>query len=180
MDAETRLTRGFFSNQVDLTNNIIRDSYERRDIKTYMDASVVEAINWDIVDTTNPIVKNTLDAFKQYLSISSRPIGYFRTLQQGWYDRQEWVVMDLRIALAYKKLSKVENNTVSVQENFEINESNNNTNHYEDQILNWVTSQSSLNFNIISELYDATTGNYTGAVPMCGFGPGAFLLYFLV
>jgi len=64
--------------------------------------------------------------------------------------------MDLRIASALKK----------------VNESKSR------KIVDWVVNQSSLNFNIMAELYDKEMANYAGAVPMCGFGPGAYILYF--
>lgn len=92
--------------------------------------------------------------------------GFIRNQQSGWYDTQEWIVMDLRIASAYKKISM---NSSFVSYFSDPQKASN--------IMQWVVSQSKANYNIMAELYDATNGNYTGAVPMCGFGPGAYVIY---
>ena len=42
------------------------------------------------------------------------------------------------------------------------------------KLINWVTDQAALNFNLIPELYDRKTSFYDGAVPMVGFGAGAY------
>ena len=65
--------------------------------------------------------------------------------------------MDLRIAQAFKKLNNMDRSV---------------------KLLDWVVAQSSFNFNIMAELYDVNLANYDGAIPMCGFGPGAYILYF--
>jgi len=41
------------------------------------------------------------------------------------------------------------------------------------------TAQSKFNDNLIAELYDYDTSNYGGAVPMVGFGAGAYILTFV-
>ncbi len=149
------LTAGFFEYQIDKKTNIIKDSVERQEIETFIDGSVVEAINFGIVSEKSDEAKNTISAFNKYIKIKNRPLGYFRNLDGTHYDKQEWVVIDLRIAASLIKMGK----------------------HTEaKKIINWVTSQSAKNFNIIAELYNEHTANYEGAVPMCGFGPGAYIL----
>ena len=44
------------------------------------------------------------------------------------------------------------------------------------KIIDWVVAQSSLNYNLIAELYSEETTDYQGATPMCGFGAGAYIL----
>ncbi len=44
-----------------------------------------------------------------------------------------------------------------------------------DGLVWWVTQQAVLNYDLIPENYDKTTGNYYGAVPMVGFGAGAYV-----
>jgi len=109
------------------------------------------------VEQQGTLITNTLTAFDLLLSMKNRPHGYFRNRGGHPYDSQEWIVMDLRIARSLKKLNQTEKS---------------------DELMNWVISQSSENFNIMAELYDVNLANYVGAVPMCGFGPGAFILYY--
>ena len=44
------------------------------------------------------------------------------------------------------------------------------------QLIDWVTSYSKYNFNFIAELYNDNDENYGGAVPMVGYGAGAYIL----
>jgi len=153
------LTSGFLQHQVDKKRMVIRDSIEDTEITQYIDASVIEAVNWGIIDDQQhgTIIRNTIYAFDLLLSMKNRPHGYFRNRGGHPYDSQEWIVMDLRIARSLKKLNQTEKS---------------------EEIMNWVISQSSENFNIMAELYDVNLANYVGAVPMCGFGPGAYILYY--
>jgi GH15 family glucan-1,4-alpha-glucosidase len=153
------LTSGFLQHQVDKKRMVIRDSIEDTEITQYIDASVIEAVNWGIIDVQEQgtLITNTLTAFDLLLSMKNRPHGYFRNRGGHPYDSQEWIVMDLRIARSLKKLNQTEKSA---------------------EIMNWVISQSAENFNIMAELYDVNMANYVGAVPMCGFGPGAFIIYY--
>lgn len=45
-----------------------------------------------------------------------------------------------------------------------------------DRLVDWITAQSAANHALIAELYDEESADYAGAIPMCGFGPGAYLL----
>ncbi|MDD8019481.1 MAG: hypothetical protein PHP42_13995, partial [Bacteroidota bacterium] len=44
------------------------------------------------------------------------------------------------------------------------------------RLLNWITSQSALNFNLIPEMYGKENPTYEGAIPMVGFGAGAYVM----
>ena len=81
--------------------------------------------------------------------------GFFRVNNGDWYDKQEWVFLDLRAALGLKKFA-----------------------HYKesDALVQWVTSQAALNNNMIPELFNEKTAGYEGAVPMVGFGAGSYIL----
>jgi hypothetical protein len=72
--ARATLITGFQAQQVDPQTKIIKDSSEKKNLgDNYVDASVIEALNWDIVDASSDIAQNTLAAFDKYLSIASRP-----------------------------------------------------------------------------------------------------------
>ncbi len=148
----------FLKNFVD-ENGVIKGTLEAKD-KTefeYFDASVVEAINFDIVPAESKIAKNTIEAIKKNLKMKNR-FGFFRVNNGDWYDRQEWIFIDLRVAVALNKAGFKKD---------------------AEQILQWITSQSNLNFNLIAELYDEWNSDYQGQYPMVGFGAGAYVLALL-
>eukprot|EP01124_Arcella_intermedia_P005505 TRINITY_DN13255_c0_g1_i2.p1 TRINITY_DN13255_c0_g1~~TRINITY_DN13255_c0_g1_i2.p1 ORF type:complete len:721 (+),score=165.11 TRINITY_DN13255_c0_g1_i2:259-2163(+) len=157
--AVNSLKNGFFDHCIDMSTGVVKDAIENSQITNYMDASVVEAINFGVLDlnANATIITNTLKAFDDYLSMKYRSNGFERSLGGSSYDSQEWIVMDLRIARAYQILKNTNRSSA---------------------LVNWVVAQSSMNFNIMAELYDVYLANYSGAVPMCGFGPGAFIIYF--
>jgi GH15 family glucan-1,4-alpha-glucosidase len=45
-----------------------------------------------------------------------------------------------------------------------------------DRLLGWVGAQALANYGMVAELYDPTTSDYEGEVPMVGYGAGAYLL----
>lgn len=124
--------------------------------KPYMDLAVVEAINTGLAPPGSDLARGTIAAFDNALSMEGEfSPGYFRNDDGAHYDRQEWVVIDLRLASALAKMGE-----------------------YKDAktLLRWVTNQAEHNFNLVSELYSEEDGGYAGAIPMCGFGPGAYIL----
>jgi hypothetical protein len=120
----------------------------------YRDAAVVEALNWGLVRPDGRIGTATLDGFLLHLRPPSGR-GFFRNDDGGWYDNQEWVVIDLRAANAFRL---------------------NGRSGVADDLITWITDQAGLNQDLIAELFDATTSDYAGASPMVGFGAGAYVL----
>ncbi|MBI5485749.1 MAG: hypothetical protein HY905_00290 [Deltaproteobacteria bacterium] len=120
----------------------------------YRDAAVVEALNWGLVRPDGLVGRATLDGFFTVLRPPSGH-GFFRNDDGGWYDNQEWVVIDLRVANALRLAGRTAEAAPLVE---------------------WVTGQSVLNQDLVAELYEATTSDYQGAAPMVGFGAGAYLL----
>ncbi len=149
------IQKNFLKNFVD-KNGIIKGTLEAKDERDfeYFDAGVVEAINFDIIPAKSEIAKNTIEAIKKNLKIRNR-FGFFRVNNGDWYDRQEWIFIDLRVAVALNKAGFKKD---------------------AEQILKWITSQSNLNFNLIAELYDEWNSDYQGQYPMVGFGAGAYIL----
>ena len=80
--------------------------------------------------------------------------GYHRDDDGGEYDTREWIMVDLRIATAARRAGRASD---------------------ADELVDWVTQQAVLNYDLVPENYDATTGDYSGAVPMVGFGAGAYV-----
>ncbi len=152
------MLKAFLKNFVD-ENGVIKGTIEAKDESDfeYYDASVVEAINFNLIPADGDIAKNTISAIKKNLKVKNR-FGFFRVNNGDWYDRQEWIFIDLRVAVALHKAG------------FKKEAS---------QILNWITSQSNLNFNLIAELYDEFNSDYQGQYPMVGFGAGSYILALL-
>ena len=149
--AADALREGFLAAFVSRESSCIRGLYEDTEIEKCLDAGAVEGINFEMV--SDSIARATLDAFDRHLRMKFTP-GYARNDDGGDYDRKEWVVIDLRIASAFARLGEKD--------------------RYE-TIMDWVTMQSARNFNLIGELYTVDEADYSGAVPMCGFGPGAYI-----
>ena len=72
---EIHYSQECLKNQVD--EDIIKDSIERTDVSLYVDASVVESINFGYVNSSSPYTNGTIKAFDEYLSMKNRSIGNF-------------------------------------------------------------------------------------------------------
>ena len=120
-----------------------------------LDAAVVEAFNWGVVDPQDPIAATTLAALSSGLSVPSGH-GWRRNDDGDWYDRQEWVFIDLRAAAAYARVGPAQ---------------------VGQDLAGWVMDQAHGNLRQFAELYAEDSADYAGAVPMIGFGAGAFLLW---
>jgi GH15 family glucan-1,4-alpha-glucosidase len=150
------LKNGLLNNLVDKDKNILVGSYEHFKLKgypKYLDGAVVEAINFELIP--KEISKNTLEAIEKELKLDNRE-GYIRNLDGGWYDSQEWVIINLRTASAYKKLA----NTSKAN-----------------KIVERIITKALNNFYMIPELLENKTESYKGAIPMLGFGAGALVIY---
>lgn len=150
------------------------------------DASVVDAINQDVIRPDSALARGTMRALLEKLRMSNGSPG-FKRADDGtgssnpypWYDDQEWVVIDLRMATAMARMGAATGDA-TLSQNARI-------------LLDWITAQARVNHNLIGELL--SDGVYTsdddkdgfnigkdggselqGSVPMCGFGPGAYLL----
>jgi GH15 family glucan-1,4-alpha-glucosidase len=121
---------------------------------SYVDAAAVEALNFGVVDPRGRVASATLDVLLEKLLVPSG-MGYMRNDDGGWYDSQEWVFVDLRLAPALQAAGREARAK---------------------EIRAWVEGQAFANDLHLSELHDATTGDYAGSIPMAGFGAGAYLL----
>lgn len=118
------------------------------------DVAVVEALNGALFDPQGATARATLDAIE--LELGTRTgLGFFRNDDGGWYDSQEWAVAGLWVSSAARRAGRVER---------------------ADRLLGWITVQALANFNLAAELHDPLGGAYLGAVPMIGYGAGAYVL----
>ena len=134
-------------------NGVIKGSLEEK--IRYYDASVVEAINFELVD--DYIGLATIKGIEEKLYNGK---GFKRTDNVGSYDRMEWVFINMRMALAYLKYGESEKAI---------------------KLIDRTNSLAKVNYNIIPELYDGNDG-CAGQIPMMGYGSAAFInaLYSLV
>ncbi|GIW70762.1 MAG: glucoamylase [Planctomycetota bacterium] len=163
-DAAARLRAGIVRELVMAGEQAIAGSVEERrlGIDYAMDGSAVEAINFEVVPPHSPLATGTLAALDRWLRPwPLRSPGYLRNDDarsygpDNWYDRQEWVVIDLRVASAFARVGERARAA---------------------QLLEWVTAQAVRNAGLIPELYDEHSSAYAGEVPMVGFGAGAWVL----
>ncbi len=126
---------------------------------TYHDGAVLEAFNWEIYPSDDPLYPATLAGLEAKLKLPST--GWSRNDDKlSKYDTNEWIVIDMRAAQAFRMMGNAARS---------------------DELISWVTSQSRVNYDLIPELYnqfpeDGPLYGYTGASPMVGFGAGAYML----
>ena len=155
--AQTALASTFIDSQ-----NVLAGSLERlASGANYRDGATVEAVNWSLVTPTDAIATATLGA----MSYLQTPAGGYKRVEGSTdpYDTNEWILLDLRSSAAFRR----QGNGPKA-----------------DNLLDWVTSQASVNFNLLPELYNTISsagqiGAYTGSIPMVGYGAGAYELTML-
>lgn len=117
----------------------------------FLDAASIEAVNLGLVRPDGRTAHATTKAIASAL-VPPSGRGFRRNQMGGWYDDQEWVFVDLRMARAFDLQGT------------------------QDATFAWNTDQGTENFGILSELHDELTADYVGEAPMVGFGAGAYLL----
>ncbi|MFT5681695.1 MAG: GH15 family glucan-1,4-alpha-glucosidase [Myxococcota bacterium] len=120
----------------------------------YLDAAAIDAFNNGTLDPQGTTAAATLAAFVQGLAVPSGH-GFKRNDDGDLYDEQEWVMIDLRIAEAYRRGCRPEEGQA---------------------IEDWITDQALANNGIIPELMAPETADYAGPAPMMGFGSGLYVL----
>jgi MYXO-CTERM domain-containing protein len=132
------------------SNRVFAGSLERlAQGNNYRDGATVEAITWSLIPANDPIALATLDA----LSYLVTPAGGYKRVEgsNDQYDTDEWILIDLRASSSFRRAG----------------------NHAKaDQLLDWVTGQASVNFDLLPELYNTR-------IPMVGYGAGAYLMTLL-
>lgn len=152
--ASNRLVKGIQDNLV-VENAYIKGFKEATDPKQtdYFDGGTIEAFTQGLY-----LDKKFFDShFKKYseaLRITPER-GFSRLNNPDWYTIAEWPFLDMRIVVALYNLGRKAEAM---------------------QLMDSITAYASLNFNYIAELYDHEDENYGGAIPMLGYGAGAYIL----
>ncbi|MCE1188136.1 MAG: glycoside hydrolase family 15 protein [Ignavibacteria bacterium] len=118
-----------------------------------LDAATYEAFLF-LPSSFSGIFQSHHDYYMKNLRLGPKR-GVKRVNKGDFYDSQEWVFLDCRIISALIKYGKRDEATA---------------------LRKWVVAQSAKNSNLIAELYYEGNARYEGAVPMVGFGAGAFIL----
>ncbi len=134
----------------------------------YFDAAVLDAIAMGLFDPQGQIAQATLAAMDEHLLVDASEVGWSRNDDRfdhagvedlsPWgsdYDSAEWVITDLRGAIATRAAGDAARS---------------------DAIVQWVVAQSAANYLMVAETYEETTGEYKFNHPMLGFGAGAITL----
>ncbi|HVO73758.1 MAG TPA: hypothetical protein VMT35_07020 [Ignavibacteriaceae bacterium] len=146
----------------------------------YYDAGVFEIFANGLIEDKNLFLSH-MKEYDKVLRIKGKRSGYIRLNSLDPYENQEWVFINLRIALAYLLFDQKTDAA---------------------ELLNHVTEQAAVNYNTIPEMYsnsgqlekmndDFKSFNvwcncirdkgdqYIGAIPMIGYGAGAYILTLL-
>ncbi len=133
----------------------------------YWDAAVLDAIAMELFDPDGPIASATLEGLDAHLAVAAGP-GWSRN-DDRWdhpnnpdlspwgsdYDSAEWVITDLRGAVATRMHGDAQRS---------------------DELLEWVRAQAEANYLMVAETFDENDGTYKFNTPMLGFGAGAYIL----
>jgi GH15 family glucan-1,4-alpha-glucosidase len=139
-------------------------------VKNDIDGALLPIVNFGVV-TDPAIVRDTVDRM-QLLKVRSG--GYRRVrgtytdpaIFEYWYEKQEFLFVDLSLAEVDRRLG---------------------SSSEADAILKRIVSKAAADHNIMPEMYVAEScrlfpgelGDPTGALPMVGYGAGAYILHIL-
>jgi len=183
VSAEVSLSRGIlksFVKPTDVGISVDGGWIGGEDSDSVCDGSAVELVNLDTGFSPNSSLwDQTLLRFKQYLTFPDRPYSFRRRQTGDWYDLQEWIFIDIRVARTERVRRLVDHH--------------NHNHHYHHSITGescpsqttikattettteeWILAQAQANAMVLPELIDGD-GKYAGAIPMVGFGAGAWI-----
>jgi GH15 family glucan-1,4-alpha-glucosidase len=139
-------------------------------IKNDIDGALLPIINFGVVRDP-AVIRDTVDRMK-LLKVASG--GYRRvrstytdpSIYEYWYEKQEFLFVDFSLAELDRRLGQ---------------------NARADAMLGRIVAKAAADHNIISEMYVAVPcklfpgkiGDPTGAIPMVGYGAGAYVLHLL-
>ena len=162
-----RLKKGFAA--AFIRNGKLRGTLEPG-IKNDIDGALIPIINFGVVDDPAVIA----DTVERMRLLKVRSGGYRRVrstytdpkIFEYWYERQEFLFVDLALAQLYRRIGR---------------------DGEADAMLERIVDKASADHDIIPEMYVALPcqlfpgkiGDPTGAMPMVGYGAGAFVLHLL-
>ena len=167
LDNAAQLQRGFEA--AFIRSGKLRGTLENG-IKNDIDGALIPIINFGVVGDEK-VIRDTVDRM-ELLKVASG--GYRRVrgtytdpkIFEYWYEQEEFLFVDLALAELYRRLGRT-------------NEA--------DAMLQRIVDKSAADHNIIPEMYVAVPcelfpgkiGDPTSAMPMVGYGAGAYVLHLL-
>jgi GH15 family glucan-1,4-alpha-glucosidase len=152
-----------------IRNGKLRGTLEEG-VKNDIDGALIPIINFGVVGDPK-LIRNTVDRM-ELLKVASG--GYRRVrstytdpaIFEYWYERQEFLFVDLSLAELYRRLGRTTES---------------------ETMLKRIVDKAAADHNIIPEMYVALPcklfpgkiGDPTGALPMVGYGAGAYVLNLL-
>jgi GH15 family glucan-1,4-alpha-glucosidase len=121
--------------------------------KDFYDGGTIEAFTQKVISDKD-LFLNHYNEYDRVLRRNKKH-GFARLNNPDWYTNSEWAFLDLRFAIALNNFGQKKEAK---------------------HLIDWVTTYSKCNFNFIAELYNDNDENYGGAVPMVGYGAGAYIL----
>ncbi|MGC8594159.1 MAG: glycoside hydrolase family 15 protein [Candidatus Kryptoniota bacterium] len=154
-EAYVELLNGIQKNLI-VNRKLIKGNAEAKDPSRYdyFDGGTFEAFALRLI-TDKALFESHMKSYRSVLGVPGGIHGFSRINNGDWYETAEWILLDLRAASAFKNFG---DQTEALA------------------LIKWVTDQASLNFGLIPELYNRETSTYDGAVPMVGFGAGAYII----
>jgi GH15 family glucan-1,4-alpha-glucosidase len=149
-----RILKGLRSHLV-FEDRLVKGNFEATNPDEYdfFDGGTVEAFGFGLLRDA-AFCSSHLRAYDKALRAPSGN-GFSRINKGDWYEVAEWSLLDLRTASVMNGVGKKKEAR---------------------SLLKWVTDQAALNNNLIPELFHPKTSVYDGAIPMVGFGAGAYLI----
>ena len=167
LDTQKLLEQGFAA--AFIRDGKLRGTLEEG-VKNDVDGALIPIINFGVVRDPN-VIRDTVDRM-ELLKVASG--GYRRVrstytdpaIFEYWYERQEFLFVDLALAELQRRLGRTTE---------------------ADAMLRRIVGKASADHNIIPEMYVAVPcqlfpgkiGDPTGALPMVGYGAGAYVLHLL-
>ncbi len=167
LDKVAQLQKGF--NSAFIRGGKLRGTLEEG-VKNDIDGALLAIINFGVV-TDPTVVRDTVDRMEL---LKVRSGGYRRvrciltdpSIYEYWYERQEFLFVDISLAEVYRRLGR---------------------NAEAAAIFKRIVDKAAAGHNVIPEMYVAEScslfpgevGDPTGAMPMVGYGAGAYILYVL-
>ncbi len=153
-EGAVRLTNSILTHLVDNDGAVMGRTGAAKTHKEYYDGGTFEVFASGVIRNKDLFLRH-MSAYEKVLRVPDAKRGYIRIKSPDWYESQEWLFLDTRIATAYtmhgeKKKAK--------------------------HLLDWITAQSTFNFHLIPEMFGYEHATYEGAIPMVGFGAGTYLI----
>jgi glycosyl hydrolase family 15 len=167
LDTQALLKKGFAA--AFIRDGKLRGTLEPG-VKNEIDGALIPIINFGVVHDPT-VIRDTVDRMELLRVVSG---GYRRVrsnytdprIFEYWYERQEFLFVDLALAELYRRLDRKAES---------------------DAMLSRIVDKAAADHNIIPEMYVALPcqlfpgkiGDPTGAMPMVGYGAGAYILHLL-